>query len=151
MLYPTLWTRQAPNVWDEIFNIRNEFDRLLGRSETQVTSGWLPVVDVRETKNEVMLQAELPGIMPEDVDVSVENGVLSISGEKKAEVREGDEGGDFHLVERRYGRFERRFTLPRSVDAEKVSAEFRHGLLTVTLPKAEAAKPRRIEVKAIAK
>ena len=82
---------------------------------------------------------------------SVENGVLSITGEKRAEVREGEEGGDFHLVERRYGRFERRFTLPRSVDAEKVSAEFRDGLLTVTLPKAEAAKPRRIEVKAIAK
>jgi len=146
MLYPTLWTRQAPNVWDEIFNIRNEFDRLLGRSETQVTSGWLPVVDVRETKNEVMLQAELPGIMPEDVDVSVENGVLSISGEKKAEVREGEEGGDFHLVERRYGRFERRFTLPRSVDAEKVSADFENGILTIMLPKAEKAKPRRIQV-----
>jgi len=151
MLYPTLWTRQTPNVWDEIFNIRNDFDRLLGRSEQQVTSGWVPVVDVRETKNEVVLQAELPGINPDEVEVSVENGVLSITGEKQAEVREGEEGGDFHLVERRYGRFERRFTLPRSVDAEKVSAEFRHGLLTVTLPKAEAAKPRRIAVKAIAK
>jgi HSP20 family protein len=151
MLYPTLWNRQSPNVWDEIFTIRDEFDRLLGRRDTQVTSGWCPVVDVRETTNELVLQAELPGISPDDVDVSVENGVLSITGEKRAEVREGEEGGDFHLVERRYGRFERRFTLPRSVDAEKVSAEFRDGLLTVTLPKAEAAKPRRIEVKAIAK
>lgn len=147
MLYPTLWRRTTPSIWDEIFNIRNEFDRLLGRTDTEIGGAWCPVVDVRETKDEVILQAELPGIMPDDVDVSVENGVLTISGEKKQEIEEGREGSDYHLVERRYGRFERRFSLPRSVDADKVRAEFAHGLLTVTLPKVEAAKPRKIEVK----
>jgi len=148
MLYPTLWRGRAPNVWDEMFNIRNEFDRLLGRrGESETTSAWCPVVDVRESKDELALQAELPGIRSEDVNVSVENGVLTISGEKKHEIEEGQESSDYHLVERRYGRFERSFSLPRSVDAERVKAEFANGVLTVTLPKAEAAKPRRIEVK----
>lgn len=147
MLYPTLWRRQAPSLWDDIFNIRNEFDRLLGQTETQVGSTWVPVVDVRETKDELILQAELPGLTSNDVDVSVENGVLALTGEKRHEVQEGKEGSEYHLIERRYGRFERRFTLPRSVDAEKVRAEFSHGVLQVTLPKVEAAKPRKIEVK----
>ncbi len=147
MLHPTLWTRQTPNVWDEIFNIRNDFDRLLGRSETQV-SAWSPVVDVRETQDQLMLQAELPGMTADDVDVSVENGVLTISGEKRQEIREGEENSNYHLVERRYGRFERRFTLPRSVDAEKVAADYENGILTITLPKVEKAKPRRIQIKA---
>lgn len=147
MLYPTIWRRQAPSLWDDIFNIRNEFDRLLGQTETQVGSTWVPVVDVRETKDELILQAELPGLTSSDVDVSVENGVLAITGEKRQEVQEGKEGSEYHLIERRYGRFERRFTLPRSVDAEKVRAEFTHGILQVTLPKVEAAKPRKIEVK----
>jgi len=147
MLYPTIWRRQAPSLWDDIFNIRNEFDRLLGQTETQVGSAWVPVVDVRETKDELTLQAELPGLTIEDVDVSVEHGVLSITGEKRQEVEEGKEGSEYHLVERRYGRFERRFSLPRSVDAEKVRAEFADGVLQVTLPKVEAAKPRKIEVK----
>ncbi len=147
MLYPTIWRGRAPNVWDEMFNIRNEFDRLLGRrGDTEVTSAWCPVVDVREGKDELALQAELPGIRQDDVNVSVENGVLTISGQKKQEIEQGQEGSDYHLVERHYGRFERSFSLPRSVDAQKVKAEFADGVLTVTLPKAEAAKPRRIEV-----
>ncbi len=146
MLYPTIWRKRAPNLWDEMFNIRNEFDRMLGRSGTTVTGAWCPAVDVRETQDELTLHAELPGIAAEDVNVNVENGVLSISGEKKQETEEGKEGSDYHLVERRYGRFERSFSLPRSIDAGKVKAEFANGVLTVTLPKAETAKPRRIEV-----
>lgn len=147
MLYPTIWNRQTPNLWEDIFNIRNEFDRVLGRSESQVGAAWHPVVDVRETKDALEMKAELPGVTIEDVDVSVENGVLTLAGEKKREWEENSEGEGFHVMERRYGRFERRFTLPRSVDSEKVSAHFDHGLLTITLPKVEKAKPRRIEVK----
>ena len=143
MLYPTIWRKRAPNLWDEMFNIRNELGR---RVANGASSTWYPVVDVREDKDELSLQAELPGLRSEDVRVNVENGVLTISGEKKQEIEECQEGSDYHLVERRYGRFERSFTLPRSVDAEKVKAEFANGVLTVTLPKAEAAKPRRIEV-----
>ena len=151
MLHPTLWRRQSPSVWDELFNMRNDFDRMLGRSETQVGTGWCPVVDVHESKDELVLQAELPGLGSEDVELSVENGVLTISGEKKQSREEGEEGSEYHLVERRYGRFERRFSLPRSVDPEKVKAEFANGVLTITLPKAEAAKPRRIEIKTSAR
>ncbi|NIN13418.1 MAG: Hsp20 family protein [Gemmatimonadales bacterium] len=148
MLYPTIWRRRVPSILDEVLNMRNEFDRLLGRADTDVAGAWGPVVDVRETKDELVIQAELPGLAAEDVDVSVEGGVLTISGEKKQEVEEGKEGSNYHLVERRYGRFERSFSLPRSVDPEKVAAEFDNGVLMITLPKAEAAKPRRIEVKA---
>ena len=144
MLYPTIWRTRAPNLWDGVFNVRNEVDRLLGRRGE--TGPLFPVVDVRESTDELVLQAELPGLHSEDVSVSVENGVLTISGEKKQEIEEGQEGSEYRLIERRYGRFERSFTLPRSVDAGKVEAEFANGVLSVTLPKAEAAKPRRIEV-----
>jgi HSP20 family protein len=147
MMYPTIWRREAPSLWDDTFNLRHEFDRLLGRTDTNVSAGWCPVVDVRESEDGLVLHAELPGLKPQDVDVSVENGVLSISGQKRQETEEGNENSEYHLVERRYGRFERRFTLPRTIEAEKVNAEFADGVLTVTLPKAEAAKPRRIEVK----
>ncbi|MGD2136050.1 MAG: Hsp20/alpha crystallin family protein [Gemmatimonadales bacterium] len=148
MLYPTLWRTQSPNIWDELSSMRSEFDRMLGRREAGVTSAWCPVVDVHESKDELVLHAELPGMRPEHVDVSVENGVLTISGEKKQEVEKGDEDTDYHLIERRYGRFERRFSMPRTVDAEQVDAEFSNGVLRITLPKAEAAKPRKIEIKA---
>jgi HSP20 family protein len=151
MLYPTIWRRRAPSLWDEMFNIRNDFDRLLGRSDADIGGTWSPVVDVRETADELILSAELPGLVPEQVDVSVQNGVLTISGEKQQEVEEGAEGTDYHLVERRYGRFERSFSLPRSVDPEKVNAEFSNGVLRVSLPKAETAKPRKIAVKVNAK
>jgi HSP20 family protein len=151
MFHPTIWRRQSPNLWDELYNMRSDFDRMLGGSETQVGSGWCPAVDVHETKDELVLQAELPGLNPEDVELNVENGVLTISGEKKQERSEGEEGSDYHLVERRYGRFERRFSLPRSVDPERVKAEFANGMLNISLPKAEAAKPRRIPIKTSAK
>ena len=147
MMYPTVFRRQTPNLWDQMFNIRSEFDRLLGQTGTQVGAGWCPVVDVHETEDQLILQAELPGLKTDDVSLSVENGVLTISGEKKQEVEEGKEGTEYHLVERRYGHFERRFTLPRSVDPQRVGADFTDGILRITLPKAETAKPRRIEIK----
>jgi HSP20 family protein len=102
-------------------------------------------MDVRETGEEYQVIAELPGVTSDDVEVTVENGVLSISGEKKEEVEEGA-GTDRHLYERRYGRFQRNFSLPRSVDAENVKANFENGLLRVSLPKAAVAKPRKIKI-----
>lgn len=148
MLYPTLWREPTASLWDGMFNIRREFDRLLDRSfGSQVAAtSWVPPVDVRETSDALVLQAELPGLSSEDVDVSVENGVLTIAGEKKNEFEEGQEGSSFHVWERRYGRFERSFRLPRGVDAEHVKAEFADGVLTVTLPKTDEAKPRRIQI-----
>lgn len=151
MLYPTLWRSQAaPSVWDELSSARREMDRVFDRffnpSTTEGLSIWAPAVDVRETNDELHVTAELPGLKPEDVNVTVENGVLTISGEKKQEVQEGKEDGDYYLFERRYGRFERSFTLPRSVNADRVKARFENGILTVALPKAEEAKPRKVQI-----
>lgn len=144
--------RNVPSLWDEIASSRSQMDRvfsdLFGRLE-QPVSGWYPAVDVRETDETFVITAELPGLDPNDVDVSVEDGTLLISGEKKTERTESED--TFHLSERTYGRFERSFTLPRSVDANKVEADFRDGVLHITLPKAAESKPRRIEVKTSAK
>ena len=105
------------------------------------------MVDVRATNDAIEVLAELPGLRAEDVEVNVENNVLTIAGEKKQEVSEENAEAEYHLVERRCGRFERSFTLPRTVTADAIGARFEHGLLTVTLPKAEAAKPRRVEIR----
>ena len=147
MLYPTLWRSRTPNIWNDLFTIRNEFDRLVERAEgADPTSAWSPVVDIREEKDALVLNAELPGLEPEDVSVSVESGVLTISGEKKRVTEEGAGNASSHVVGRCYGLFERRFRLPRSMDSAKVQAAFENGVLTVTLPKAEEAKPRRIQI-----
>lgn len=150
MLYPMLRrTNRVPNLWSDMFNVRNEFDRLWDRWVPQQTDfAWMPAVDVRETTDELLVEAELPGLEPSQVDVRVENGVLTIAGEKKHEVEEGKEGESYHVFERHYGRFERSFTLPRSVNPDAVKAQFSNGILTIHLPKAETAKPRRIQIEA---
>jgi HSP20 family protein len=111
------------------------------------TSGatWVPPVDVFQTgEHELVLKAELPDMAREDIDVTVENFALTIKGEKKlaSDVREEQ----FHHIERRYGAFSRTFSLPRTVDASKVAAEYKNGVLTVRLPLREEAKPRQIKV-----
>ena len=157
MLYPTLWrSSAAPSVWDEMSSARREMDRVFDRFFNQSGSAqglavWAPAVDVLETNDELHVTAELPGLRSEDVNVTVENGVLTISGEKKQEVQEGKEEGDYYLVERRYGRFERSFTLPRSVNADQIKARFENGVLRVSLPRAEAAKPRKVQIEATGK
>ena len=106
---------------------------------------WVPPVDIYQTGDqELVLSAELPDMSRENIDITVENFVLTIKGEKKfaGEVKEEQ----FHHVERRYGRFSRSFTLPQTVDAGKVSAEYKNGVLTVRLPLREEAKPRQIKV-----
>ena len=110
---------------------------------------WVPPVDIFQTgEHELVLKAELPEMTREDIDVTVENFVLTIKGEKKlgAEVKEEQ----FHHIERRYGAFSRSFSLPRTVDASKVSADYKHGVLTVRLPLREEAKPRQIKVEVAA-
>jgi HSP20 family protein len=149
MAFPTLWRADVPSSWNDLFQTRREIDRVFDRFFSQpgsMSGPWAPMVDVRETTDAIEVVAELPGLRPDDVEVNIENNVLSISGEKKQEVTEGNPEAEYHLVERRCGRFERSFTLPRTVDAERIAARFEHGLLTVTLPKAEAAKPRRVEI-----
>jgi HSP20 family protein len=110
---------------------------------------WVPPVDIFQTgDHELVLKAELPEMTREDIDITVENFVLTIKGEKKlsSEVKEEQ----FHHVERRYGAFSRSFSLPRTVDGSKVSAEYRNGVLTVRLPLREEAKPRQIKVEVAA-
>lgn len=114
-----------------------------GEGDSLVGS-WLPPVDVVEDKDHVRVTAELPGIRPEDVKIQLENNVLTIRGEKLQQQR--NEGERVQRYERLYGAFERSFTVPNTVDAEKITATYEHGVLTVSLPKIERAKPRAITV-----
>jgi HSP20 family protein len=107
---------------------------------------WSPAVNVEETKDELRLTAELPGMNIDDIQIEVENNVLSLSGEKRQEEQTDDRR--FHVWERSYGSFERSFTLPRTVKTDEISADFRDGILHVRMPKAPEAKSRKIAIKA---
>ena len=112
---------------------------------TTPNHSWVPPVDVYQTgEHELVLKAELPDMTREDIDVNIENFVLTIRGEKKGAVELKEE--QFHHVERRYGTFSRSFSLPQTIDAGKVSAEYKNGVLSVRLPLREEAKPRQIKV-----
>jgi HSP20 family protein len=113
--------------------------------ETFPLTTWVPACDIYETPREIVVKAELPGLKKEEVSVSIENNVLMIGGERKFEEEVKRE--NFHRVERTYGEFLRSFTLPTFIDTTKILAEFKDGLLRVTLPKREEAKPKQIEVK----
>ena len=110
-----------------------------------VTPSWIPSVDVFEADNEIVLRAELPGLSEEDVEITLENGRLAVKGEKKLEKEEVE--GEYRRVESRFGSFYRSFAVPNTIDRENIEATFEKGVLQVSLPKAEAAKPQRIEVK----
>jgi HSP20 family protein len=105
---------------------------------------WAPAVDILETENELVLKADVPGVELKDIDIQLENGTLTVKGERKFEKEEKNKG--FHRMERSYGTFVRYFTLPETVDAEHVHAAYEAGVLTITLPKKEVAKPRAIKV-----
>jgi HSP20 family protein len=104
-----------------------------------------PSADVMETADDIRVSLEMPGLRPEDVEVSLENNVLTVSGEKRAD-REQQREHRWHLSERRYGRFVRTFVLPKEVDQDRIQATFEHGVLEVSIPKSEKAKPRRVQI-----
>ena len=110
-----------------------------------LTSSWIPACDVFEDQDAVKIVAEVPGVRPEDVKISLENNLLTIRGEKRQQAEEKTER--VHRYERSYGSFERAFSLPTTVDPEKIAASYTNGILTVTIPKAERARPREIPVK----
>jgi len=116
-----------------------------GGQESMTLCEWSPAVDIVEDKQEYLIKAELPEVKKEDIHVTVENGVLTIRGERKFEKEVKDQR--YHRVERAYGSFVRNFSLPDDADAGKVRADFKDGLLTVHLSKSESAKPKQIEVK----
>jgi HSP20 family protein len=105
---------------------------------------WSPAVDIFESENELVLKADVPDVDLKDIDVRVENQTLTIAGERKFERNEKTKG--YHRIERSYGNFTRSFAVPNSFDTESINAAYRNGVLTVTLPKKEAAKPRQIKV-----
>src|SRR5579884_2347022 len=116
-------------------------NRLLSDNQVQP---WTPAVDIYETENELVLKADLPDVRLDQIDIRIENGTLALKGERKFDNEEKKKG--YHRVERRYGSFARYFTLPETVEADKVHAEYHNGVLTVTLPKKEVAKPRQVKV-----
>jgi HSP20 family protein len=136
----------------EMRNLQDEVNRLFASNflrggENDLTRGaWSPQVDIFENKDQIVLEAELPGVQPDAVDISIENNVLTLRGERKFEKK--DEGDNFHRVERSYGSFTRSFTLPSTVSSENANAEFENGILRLILAKREETKPRRIEIKA---
>ncbi len=138
------------NPWREIEDMFDRYDRAVGwpksRGQELIATGdWSPRVDIVENDNEFVIKAEIPDVKKEDVKVSVDNGVLTIKGERKQEKEEN--GKKFHRVERYYGSFTRSFTLPENVEESKVKATFKDGMLNLQVPKAEKAKPKAIEVK----
>jgi HSP20 family protein len=144
----------ATNSWDvmrELASMHERMNRLWGnahdRGHEDVTSrgSWLPPVDMYENGNrEIVLKAEVPGLKREDIDLTVENLTLTVRGERRRDESVPDDR--YHRVERVYGPFSRSFTLPATVDASRVRAEYRDGVLTVTLPTREEARPRQIQV-----
>lgn len=143
--------------WDpfkELDQLQNRFSTFFGRAPVRGQNGdqelmtvaeWAPLVDITEDDKEYLIKAELPEVKKDEVKVTVENGVLTITGERKFEKEE--KGKKYHRVERAFGSFVRSFTLPDDADANKVNAEFKDGVLKVHVAKSEAAKPKQIEVK----
>lgn len=124
------------------------FDELIGgRPASVAPRGFTPTCDVAETENHFMISLDIPGIEKKDLKVEVNDGQLTISGERKHEEIDEDKGS-YHRVERSYGRFERTFMLPTTVEANKIEAQYKEGVLRVALPKKEAAKPREITIEA---
>jgi len=150
----TRWQRPELTNWSpfrQLTNLREEIDRLfespmaeLTRSSQQFAGGWLPAVDLYEDKDNLYLRAELPGLDKKDIDISLHDGVLALSGERKPDEKYKD--AELYRSERFFGRFQRTITLPSPVSEERVKATYKDGVLNLVLPKTEAAKPRQIEV-----
>ena len=146
MTYVTL-RRPARNLFqfhNEMGQMFNDLFASPNEPTDETVNRWSPSVDIAETDSGFEVRAELPGVKQEDVNVSVRDNVLTLRGEKRQE--ETDEGKNYRRVERHYGTFQRAFTLPPNVDVEAITAAYRDGVLTLTVPKAEEAKPKEIPI-----
>jgi HSP20 family protein len=141
----------ALRTWGGLVPLKQEMDRLFDRffeprlDEFPVLEGWAPKLDLSETKDALVVKAETAGVEPKDIQISLQEQLLTIKGEKRQEKEEKDER--YHRIERSYGTFARTIRLPVPVDAERVNATFKNGLLTITLPKTPAAKGTTIPIK----
>ena len=149
----TRWQRPEVSAWPtfgRLFGLRDDLDRLFEGSFGELARGsqlwntWNPAVDVYEDEHNVTLKIEVPGIDEKDIDVRIENSTLTVHGERKYEKDEKEE--NYRRIERQYGSFTRSFTLPTTVDTEKVSANYEKGVLKITLAKKAEAKPKQIKV-----
>ncbi|HET8799302.1 MAG TPA: Hsp20/alpha crystallin family protein [Thermoanaerobaculia bacterium] len=142
----TRWTapnQDVKNLQAQLNRLFEPFARFSVGDEDLVSGTWVPPVDVAETLEKILVRAEVPGLRQEDIQIEFENGLLTIRGDRKLEKTEGM---TWHRVERTYGNFSRSFTLPRTVDAEKISASYRDGILEIEVPKREEAKPKQIRI-----
>ena len=140
------------NPFGEMSLLQNQMNRLFNSAlqgwpdgDSNGTTSWTPAADIYESDNELTVNLDLPGVDPNMVDIRVENNILTIRGERHFEEKQKE---NFHRVERSYGPFARAFTLSTSVDPDKIRANYKAGVLSITLPKAEAAKPKRIQIAA---
>jgi HSP20 family protein len=141
-------TRYEP--WNWLNQLQSELERapIWGSSEGSVaTAAWAPAVDIKEEKDRFVLHADLPGVQPEETDVSMEDGVLTIKGEKKSEAVTEREG--YKRVERTYGSFHRRFSLPDTANADEIVAKSKNGVLEIIIPKRQAVQPKKITVTSV--
>jgi len=141
-VYPGSELRGLQEDFNRLFT--SAFPRLFGAEEGLQRGNWSPAVDIFENKDTITVEADLPGLNPGDFDLSIENYTLTLRGERRFEKR--DEGDNYHRVERSYGSFMRTFTLPSTVDVEDIRAEYKDGVLRISLPKREEVKPRQIQV-----
>ena len=133
--------REVDSLQSEVNRV---FDAFFGGGGGSARRRWVPAMDLAETDDHLILRADLPGLTKDDVEIEVKDGVLSVSGERKAENEE--RSGDFYRVERTFGRFSRSLTLPTGIDASQIGAEFENGVLEVKIPKPAERKPQRIEI-----
>lgn len=152
----TRWHKPEVSYWSpfrQFSSLREEIDRLfdaplaeLTRASQQFSSGWMPAIDLHEDKDNLYIKAELPGMQKDDINISIHEGMLTLSGERKEDSKH--ETSEVHRRERFLGRFQRTLTLPTAVNADKVKAAYKDGILLVVLPKAEEAKPKQIQITA---
>jgi len=136
--------RRGRDWWDSLFE--NALEPWFRETEPFGDERFVPAVDIKETDDKYLIEAELPGIKKEDVHIEVKDGVLTLRGERKHEEEKSE--GNYTRIERAYGQFQRSFTLPVNVEEDKISASYKDGVLAIELPKGEKAKPKQIEVKA---
>ncbi len=134
--------------WTWLTQLQNELERsripAAGDSSTVETAQWVPAVDIKEEKDRFLLQADLPGIKPDDIDITMENGVLTIKGERNTKAN--DKGEGYARIERKHGSFYRRFSLPDAADEAGITAASNHGVLEISIPKAVEVQPKKIAV-----
>ncbi len=142
----------APTLFEPWSDLRREIDRAFDSALTGLPLGsngrpqYMPAMDIEESSDKIRLTLEVPGVSPEDLEIAVENNVLTVSGEKRFRRESGNDRDSSHLVERRYGRFERSVMLPETVDADSIAAHFENGVLTVELPKSPRSRRRTIAI-----